>query len=96
MTLEIVAINVLKSIKDKKSKKTSHPSDHKMSEKLFHVSLVVLAVILLLFVWALVRAYKCSNKNNRVTHMFFATVTPMTYLLLSYVVPGFCNKHNHH
>ena len=86
MSLELL----LHSTLAKKNDKRKHPSDH--SSALLEVSTAVVILFLALFIWALIRAYKCSNRDNSVTHFLFATMSPTTYLLLSYFVPGFCKK----
>jgi hypothetical protein len=54
--------------------------------------LVAFVIWLLLWVWALVRALHCSSAtpDSRAMHLFFATGSPLLYLIFSYTVSGFC------
>ena len=57
------------------------------------VTVVVVWVLLVtLIVWAWVRAVNCSKKNTqmRVTHLLFASIDPVLYLIFSYFIDGVC------
>ncbi len=53
---------------------------------------VIIVIELVLFVWAIFRAIKCSHAtpDSRAVHLLFATVSPVLYLIFSYAVDGFC------
>jgi hypothetical protein len=55
---------------------------------------IIIIIELILFVWAIFRAIKCSqaSPDSRAIHLLFATVSPFLYLIFSYVVDGFCAK----
>lgn len=48
-------------------------------------------VILIIYAWAFMRAYKCSqpNPDSRAIHFAFASLSPVLYIILTYLVPGF-------
>jgi hypothetical protein len=48
-------------------------------------------IYLLIFVLALYRAMACSSNtpDSRALHLFFASVSPVMYIVFSYLVPGF-------
>lgn len=48
-------------------------------------------VYVLFLIWAIMRAMKCSSANpdSRAIHFMFAFASPLLYIILSYVVPGF-------
>jgi len=57
------------------------------------VTLVVTLILLLvLIIWAYVRAMHCSSNNpdSRAIHLLFATVDPVLYLIFSYFLEGMC------
>lgn len=59
------------------------------------LKLVVMLVVWVLFwVWAIMRALRCSSSSpdSRAVHFLFATTSPLLYILLSYAVPGFCRR----
>jgi uncharacterized membrane protein len=47
---------------------------------------------MIFWVWAIIRALKCSNRNpdSRAIHIMFASVSPVLYIICSYYVDGFC------
>ncbi len=55
---------------------------------------VIIVLELVLFVWAIFRAIKCSQAtpDSRAVHLLFATVSPVLYLIFSYAVEGFCRQ----
>ena len=55
---------------------------------------VIVILELILFVWAIFRAIKCSQAtpDSRAVHLLFATVSPILYLIFSHAVEGFCPK----
>jgi len=57
-----------------------------------NASLMASLIYILIFVLALYRAMECSKKepDSRAIHLFFASVSPVLYILFSYFVPGFC------
>ena len=60
-----------------------------------NVALTVIVILeLILFVWAIFRAIKCSQAtpDSRAVHLLFATVSPILYIIFSYAVEGFCPK----
>ena len=55
---------------------------------------IIIVVELILLVWAILRAIKCSqaSPDSRAIHLLFAIVSPFLYLIFSYAVDGFCPK----
>jgi hypothetical protein len=53
---------------------------------------IIVVVELILLVWAILRAIKCSqaSPDSRAIHLLFAIVSPFLYLVFSYAVDGFC------
>lgn len=51
---------------------------------------IAVVIYILIFVLAIYRAMACSSNNpdSRAIHLLFATVSPVMYILLSYLVPG--------
>ena len=54
--------------------------------------LITLAIYLLIFALAFMRALKCSSRSpdSRALHFMFLTLSPVMYLFFSFAVPGFC------
>jgi uncharacterized RDD family membrane protein YckC len=76
---------------------TNSDDKHKTDEEKRRDAMVMLVAVMiwiLLWVWALVRALECSSAtpDSRVMHLFFATSSPLLYLVFSYTVQGFCPK----
>lgn len=67
------------------------PQEKRRDEVVFMVGFMIW---MLLWVWALVRALRCSSAtpDSRALHLLFATCSPVMYLILSYTVSGFCLK----
>ena len=84
--IEAFALNSLMSGKNSDSDSVSDKQ-----KKNLGVLLMVVLIWLILWVWALVRAIHCSSKtpDSRAIHLFFATGSPVLYLLFSYTVSGF-------
>lgn len=60
-----------------------------------NLALAVIVILeLILFVWAIFRAIKCSQAtpDSRAVHLLFATLSPILYLIFSYAVDGFCTR----
>ena len=59
--------------------------------------LTVILIELILWIWAILRALKCSSVTDpasRTVHLLFATLTPTLYLLFSFFpVFGLCTEH---
>ena len=56
------------------------------------VMILVVILYIAILVMAYVRAYNNTIKgpsNSRVTHFMFATISPVMYLLLSFIVPNY-------
>ena len=56
---------------------------------------VIITIELTLWVWAITRALKCSQNtpDSRAMHLLFASVSPILYLVFSYIsVFGICPK----
>ena len=51
---------------------------------------VMLSIVVLMYIWAFLRALKCSQSNpdSRVIHFGFATISPILYIIFSYTIPG--------
>jgi uncharacterized membrane protein len=58
------------------------------------VNTMIAVIYLVFFIVAMIRAEKCSTKSNdsRAVHYLFAVVSPVMYVIVSYLVPGFCGK----
>lgn len=84
--LELLALNAAKN----GDNKPKTPDEKKTEAVKTVVSLVIWLVI---WVWAVMRALKCSSAtpDSRALHLFFATYTPTLYIIFSYAVSGFCN-----
>lgn len=54
-------------------------------------TLMALVLYVLIFGLAIYRALICSSNNpdSKAIHLFFASVSPLLYIVVSYVVPGF-------
>jgi hypothetical protein len=64
-------------------------------KKNVNIAITVIVIIeLILWIWAITRALKCSTSNpdSRVVHLMFATFSPLLYLLFSFSVDGMCQK----
>lgn len=61
-------------------------------EKMKKASTGAMIVYLAIFIWALAKAVSCGKKTgNKVTHVLFASISPVLYLLFAYFSKGFCN-----
>lgn len=80
--LELLALN---------SAKGSSDSDSDSSNSAV-VTLAALLIWLTLFIWAIIRARKCSKKDpdSRAIHFLFCLTSPSLYIICSYAVPDFC------
>lgn len=54
--------------------------------------IAVCVIVLILAIWAYVRAMNCSSNNpdSKAVHLLFATVDPVLYLIFSYFLEGMC------
>ena len=87
--IELFALNYLnapKSDSDNKNNKNDVSKDI--------ATIVVFILYVTIFVWAIMRAIRCSNAtpDSRALHLLFATASPVMYLVFSYLVEGFCPK----
>jgi uncharacterized membrane protein len=73
---------------------SSHSDDTKNKKITSTVTTIMSVIYLVFFVVAMIRAEKCSTKSNdsRAVHYLFAVVSPVMYVIISYLVPGFCGK----
>jgi hypothetical protein len=72
--------------------KNTGSDDKKNDVRQTIMRVVIIVLELALFIWAIFRAIKCSQKNpdSRAVHLLFAVVSPTLYLIFSYSVEGFC------
>ena len=82
--------NVYVKSKDPHSPTLSAQEKQNMLQQLRIATVLAMLIYILIFVLAIYRAMACSNNNpdSRAIHLFFATVSPVVYILLSYFVPG--------
>ena len=66
-------------------------SNGEMNKNASMIALVMIIVWIAIWVWALVRAVKCGKGQTKVMHVFFASTSPVLYLLFSYFSKGFCS-----
>lgn len=52
------------------------------------INILITVLILVLIIWAWIRAISCSKRypDSRATHLLFATVDPVFYLIFSYLL----------
>jgi len=83
--------NVYVASKDTTSPTLSPDQKSKMESQLKVATATALVLYLLIFALAIYRALVCSSNNpdSKAIHLFFATVSPLLYIVISYVVPGF-------
>jgi hypothetical protein len=57
-----------------------------------NASVMASFIYIFVFVLALYKAMECSSNtpDSRAIHLFFATVSPVMYIIFAYFVPGFC------
>ena len=62
-----------------------------MEAQIRSATLMALVLYVLIFGLAIYRALICSSNNpdSKAIHLFFASVSPLLYIVISYVVPGF-------
>jgi len=86
--LELYAMNAINGNKNWADMTADERREHVASMS------IGITILLIVWIWAIVRALRCSNKtpDSRAVHLFFATVSPILYLIFSYFVGGFCKK----
>ena len=83
--------NVYVTSKDPNSPTLSPEQKVAMESQIRSATLMALVLYVLLFGLAIYRALICSSNNpdSKAVHLFFASVSPLLYIVISYVVPGF-------
>jgi hypothetical protein len=83
--------NVYVTSKDTKSPTLSPDEKVRMENQLRSATFVAVVLYVLIFGLAIYRALICSSNNpdSKAIHLFFASVSPLLYIVISYVVPGF-------
>lgn len=83
--------NVYVSSKDPNSPTLSPDQKVAMENQIRSATLMALVLYVLIFGLAIYRALICSSNNpdSKAIHLFFASVSPLLYIVISYVVPGF-------
>ena len=83
--------NVYVKSNDPNTPTLSPEQKDEMMRNLRSATLMASVIYFLIFFLALYRAMACSSKtpDSRALHLFFATVSPVLYIVFSYVVPGF-------
>jgi|688.fasta_scaffold00301_36 hypothetical protein len=86
--------NVYSSSHDPNSPTLSPEQKDQMMQNARIASAMAVVIYIMILVLALYRAMLCSNANadSRAIHFLFATVSPVMYILLSYLVPGLAPK----
>jgi len=86
--LELLALNAAKNGDNKKPKTEAE----KRAEAI--ATAIVVVIWLAFWIWAIFRALKCSSAtpDSRALHLFFATASPVLYIIFSFSVSGFCPK----
>ncbi len=83
--------NVYVKPKDAESPTLSPEKKLAMESQIRSATLMALVLYVLIFGLAIYRALICSSNNpdSKAIHLFFASVSPLLYIVISYVVPGF-------
>ena len=83
--------NVYVTSKDPKSPTLSPQEKVAMQSQIRSATFIAVVLYLLIFGLAIYRAFLCSGNNpdSKAIHLFFASVSPLLYIVISYVVPGF-------
>jgi len=88
--LELQGLNALREAG------TNDPDDLAPGDKrvIAILTIIYVVVYLVLLVFAILRAIKCSTAtpDSRALHLMFAIVSPVMYLIFSYLVPGMCRR----
>jgi hypothetical protein len=90
--IELILFNKVYNVsKDSNSPTLSPDQKSQMKKDIQIATTVALVLYLLIFALAIYRALICSSNNpdSKAIHLFFATVSPLLYIVISYVVPGF-------
>jgi hypothetical protein len=83
--------NVYITPKDPNSPTLSPDQKVAMESQIRSATTLALVLYVLIFGLAIYRALLCSSNNpdSKAIHLFFASVSPLLYIVISYVVPGF-------
>lgn len=83
--------NVYVKSNDPNSPTLSPEQKEQIMQNVRSATLMATLIYFLIFLLALYRAMACSSNNpdSRALHLFFATVSPVLYIVFSYLVPGF-------
>lgn len=86
--------NVYVNSQDPNQPTLSPEQKEDMMKNAKNATLMASLIYILIFALALYRAIECSRNqpDSRAIHLFFATVSPVMYVLFSYFVSGFCSK----
>jgi hypothetical protein len=90
--IELILFNNVYNVsKDPNSPTLSPEQKADMVKQLKMATFMAVLLYVLIFVLAIYRAMVCSSNNpdSRAIHLFFASVSPVLYILISYLVPGF-------
>lgn len=93
----MLELYTLTNLANQNSKKNCDDDDDLTPEEKKNVNMAITVIViieLILWIWAVNRAIKCSSSNpdSRVVHLMFATFSPLLYLLFSFSVDGMCQK----
>lgn len=82
--LELYSMNAL----DAATKDPSKTPEE--AKSLMMARTVGMLLVAILYIWAFLRALKCSqaNPDSRAIHFAFASLSPILYIIFSYTVPG--------
>lgn len=83
--------NVYITPKNPNSPTLSPEQKIQMQNQIRSATFIALVLYLLIFGLAIYRALICSSNNpdSKAIHLFFASVSPLLYIVISYVVQGF-------
>ena len=90
--IELILFNKVYNVSNDSNSPTLSPDQKSQMKKDIQIATAVALVLyLLIFALAIYRALVCSSNNpdSKAIHLFFATVSPLLYIVISYVVPGF-------
>jgi hypothetical protein len=90
--IELILFNKVYNVSNDSNSPTLSPDQKSQMKKDIQIATAVALVLyLLIFALAIYRALICSSNNpdSKAIHLFFATVSPLLYIVISYVVPGF-------
>ena len=84
--IELLAFNTLNAA-NKRAQGLSNTNN-----VLTTVEISFMIIWIVLFIFAIMRALRCSNAtpDSRAIHIMFATASPVLYIICSYAVSGFC------